>query len=203
MRSGRWFLPETPDLIGMLGRQLSVTIEGMDAFTAWAGGDADAADATRSIEHRADQVKHELQRALRSAFITPIEPEDLFALSHGIDRILNEVKDLVGESEVMACQPDAPVAEIAVLLASAVRSIADAVARLGVEPGDPEQSADAAIKASRRIEKVYRRAMASLLEVEDLREVIARRELYRRCSRIAESIVAVAERVGYALAKES
>jgi uncharacterized protein Yka (UPF0111/DUF47 family) len=203
MRSGRWFLPETPDLIGMLGRQLSVTIEGMDAFTAWAGGDADAADATRSIEHRADQVKYELQRALRSAFITPIEPEDLFALSHGIDRILNEVKDLVGESEVMACQPDAPVAEIAVLLASAVRSIADAVARLGVEPGDPEQSADAAIKASRRIEKVYRRAMASLLEVEDLREVIARRELYRRCSRIAESIVAVAERVGYALAKES
>lgn len=203
MTTRRWFLPETPDLIGMLGAQLTVTIEGMDAFAAWADGDTDAADTTRSIEHRADERKYELQRALRSAFITPLEPEDLFALSHGIDRILNEAKDLVGESEVMACPPDAPVAEIAMLFASAVRSIAEAVARLGAKPGDPEQSADAAIKSARRIEKVYRRAMASLLEVADLREVIARRELYRRCSRIGEAIVEVAERVGYALAKES
>jgi hypothetical protein len=45
--------------------------------------------------------------------------------------------------------------------------------------------------------------MATLLEVDDLREVTARRELYRRCSRIGEAIVEVAERVGYAAAKES
>ncbi len=45
--------------------------------------------------------------------------------------------------------------------------------------------------------------MATLLDVDDLREVIARRELYRRCSRTGEAVVEVAERVGYAVAKES
>ena len=39
MRRERWFLPETPDVLGLLGRQLSVTVEGMEAFAAWAAGD--------------------------------------------------------------------------------------------------------------------------------------------------------------------
>jgi hypothetical protein len=39
VRRGRWFLPDTPDVLGLLRRQVAVTIEGMDAFVAWAGGD--------------------------------------------------------------------------------------------------------------------------------------------------------------------
>jgi hypothetical protein len=45
--------------------------------------------------------------------------------------------------------------------------------------------------------------MAALLEVDDLREVTARRELYRRCSRLGEAVVEVAERVVYAELKQS
>lgn len=39
--------------------------------------------------------------------------------------------------------------------------------------------------------------------LDDLREVTARRELYRRCSRIGETVVDVAERIQYAVVKES
>jgi hypothetical protein len=49
---------------------------------------------------------------------------------------------------------------------------------------------------------VYRGAMSALLQVEDLREVMARRELYRRFSRISSDLVEVAERVWYATVKE-
>jgi len=31
----RWFLPSSPDLLGLLAHQGEVTIGGMDAFTAW------------------------------------------------------------------------------------------------------------------------------------------------------------------------
>jgi uncharacterized protein Yka (UPF0111/DUF47 family) len=198
-----WILPDSQDLLGMLEHQLAATIEGMDAFAAWAAGDADAGDTTRALEHRADELKHELQRALRIAFTTPLEPEDLYALSHGIDWVLNKAKDLLGESEVMACPPDQALSEMAALVAQAMHSIGEAVARLRAKHGDPTEQTDAAIKAERNLEKVYRRAMATLLDVDDLREVIARRELYRRCSRIGEAVVEVAERVGYAVAKES
>jgi uncharacterized protein len=203
VRRGRWFLPESPDVLGQLRRQAAITIEGLDAFVAWAGGDAGAADAVRAAEHRADAAKRELQRTLRSAFVVPLEPEDVFALSRGIDSVLNGAKDAIGESEVMACPPDAALARMATLLAEALRQIDEAIARLAGEHDGVAEAVDAAVKAERRLEKEYRAAMAALLELEDLREITARRELYRRCSRIGDAVVEVAERVLYAELKQT
>ena len=202
MKRNAWFLPRSPDVLGLLRRQLAITIEGMDAFATWAAGDPAGGAVVRDCEHRADDAKRELHRALRIAFVTPLEPEDLFALSRGVDRIINQAKDALRESEVMACPPDRPLADMAVLLAGAVRELDAAVARLAPGTGEATASADAAIKAARRIERVYRAAMADLLTVQDLREVSGRRELYRRCSRIGDSVVEVAERVLYAVVKE-
>lgn len=39
-KGSRWFLPETPDVIGMLQEQAAITVNGMEAFAAWAGGDS-------------------------------------------------------------------------------------------------------------------------------------------------------------------
>jgi uncharacterized protein Yka (UPF0111/DUF47 family) len=199
----RWFLPETPDVVGLLRRQLAVTIEGMDAYAAWAGGDSSAEIDVREREHQADAVKRELHRALRTAFVTPMEPEDLFALSRGIDRIINQAKDAVRESDVMACPPDAPMAAMATLLTAATRDLDAAVAGLAPGASGTTAGADAAIKGARRVERVYRAAMAQLLTVDDLREVMARRELYRRGARIADAVVDVAERILYAVVKEA
>jgi len=203
MKHGRWFLPDEPDVLGMLRRQMALAIEGMDAFAAWAAGDAAAADVVRAREHEADAVKKELRTALREAFVTPLEPEDLFALSRSIDWLLNHAKDAIGEAEVMACPPDAAIAEMARLLAEAVRHLDTAIAALARRDGDLIEPADAAVKGERRLERAYRAAMAGLLEIDDVRAVMARRELYRRCSRIGETIVDVAERIEYALVKES
>jgi uncharacterized protein Yka (UPF0111/DUF47 family) len=198
----RWLLPETPDVLGVLRRQVQVTIEGLDAFVRWAEGDAAAEREVRDHEHRADAVKLELFHELRSAFVTPLEPEDLFAVSRGVDRLINQAKDAVRESEVMACPPDPNLAAMAQDLAEAARALDAAVAGLDGS-GGTTANAEAAIKAARRIERVYRRAMADLLTLDDLREVTARRELYRRGERIAETVVEVAERILYAVVKEA
>lgn len=190
-------------MLGLLHTQLTITAEGLDAFLAWARGDAAAQAAVRTHEHRADQAKRELYRALRTAFVTPLEPEDLFALSRGTDRILNQAKDIVREAKVMDCAPDAPLAAMAEQVAGALRSLDAAVE--GLRPGaqGSTAAAEAAIKHARRIERVYRSAMAELLIVDDLPVVMARRELYRRGERIADAIEDVAERVLYAVVKEA
>lgn len=203
MNVQRWFLPEMPDVIGMLSRQFEVTTEGVDALVEWARGDSSQADHIRALEHRGDEHKRELEAALTTAFTTPLEPEDLYTLSRGIDWILNLSKDLVRESEVMACPPDPPLAEMCVALADAVHLLSEAVERLGAKTGDATDKANEALRAQRRIEKIYRDAMAGLVETDDLREVISRRELYRRVSRIGEVVVDVAERVWYAVVKEA
>jgi len=203
MRRARWFLPETPDVLGLLRAQLAVTVEGVDAFAAWAGGDPRAAEVVRDAEHRGDAAKRALLRALRAAFVTPLEPEDVFALSRGIDWILDYARDLISESEAMACPPDPVIAEMATLLGEAVRHIDEALVHLGDDEDAATAAADAAIHAERRLERTYYRGMAALLEAENRSERIARRELYRHCVRIGDMVIDVSERVVYAVVKQS
>jgi uncharacterized protein Yka (UPF0111/DUF47 family) len=199
----RWFLPETPDVLGLLRQQTAVTLEGLEMFLRWAGGDAAAAKAVRESEHHADEAKRAVLGALRAAFVTPLEPEDLFALSRGIDRILGYARDLLAESEAMASPPDEVIAQMAVLLVEAVRDIDKALSHLGSDGDAATNAAEDAVRAHRSLERAYYQGMGALLEVEDRAERISRRELYRRCQRIGEIVIDVAERVMYAVVKQA
>ena len=203
MKRARWFLPDTPDILGLLRAQLAVTIEGTDAFADWARGDVRAADVVREAERRGDNAKRALLVALRAAFVTPLEPEDVFALSRGIDWILNYARDLISESDAMACPPDPVIAEMATLLEQAVRHIDRALTRLGSDADAATAAADAAIESEQKLEAVYYHGMAALLEEQSRSERIARRELYRRCLRIGETVIDVSERVVYAVVKQT
>ena len=202
-RNHRWFLPETPDAIGLLRRQTAVTIEALEGLKAWAEGDAAAVEIVREAEPRGDAAKRDLLNALRDAFILQMEPEDLFTLSRGTDWILDHARDLIEEAQAMAVSPTAGLAAMAALLLEATRQIDDAIARLGSDDDASTTAADAAIKTARRLEHVYYAETAKLLEVEDMRERISLRELYRRCDLLSHIVVDVAERVVYAVVKES
>jgi uncharacterized protein Yka (UPF0111/DUF47 family) len=201
-----WFLPERPDVLGMLRRQAAVTGEGMAALVDWANGVPGAAERVRDLEHQADQVKRELRLALTDAFITPIDAEDLYVMSERLDAVLNGAKDTVRESEVMGIPPDQAVAAMATLLTEGIGHLATAFEQLDPDRRDKRPSAtdaaDAAVKSQRRLERVYREAASALLSSDDLREVMGRRELYRRVSRISETLIQAADRVWYATVKE-
>ena len=201
--SRRWFLPETPDVLGMLRAQLDTTAAGLAAFAAWAEGAEARADDVRECEHRADGQKRDLWRALRTAFVTPVDAEDLFVMSAELDEVLNRVKDVVREAEVWGLAPDPAMAEMAALLVTGVERLGEAFARLGA-PGDGATgAADAAVKSQRAVERVYRHAMVALIDNPEPREVIGRRELYVRLLGTSERMTVVAERVWYAVVKEA
>ncbi len=187
----------------MLRDQTAITLEGMDALVAWAGGDASAVDRLRDCEHRADDRKRELREALGVAFTTPLEPEDIFELSRGLDRVLNGAKNAVREAEVMQTDPDAAMAEMATELAEGARELAAALTALGRDAAVlATEAATRAAKSQSRLEHVYRRAMSALIAVDDLRQIAAKRELYRRLARIGDDLREVAERVWYSVLKE-
>ena len=117
--------------------------------------------------------------------------------------MLNHAWELINESEAMACSPDERIAEMTTLLADALRRIDTAIASLGSDADAATEAADAAITEEQRLEHAYYAGMADLLRIEDRNERIARRELYRRCSQLGETVVDVAERVVYAVMKES
>jgi len=198
-----WFLPHDADLMGMLRAQAEITVEGFAALVEWAGGNPEAGTRVRDCEHRADTAKRELWRCLREAFSPPMDAEDLFTLSADLDEVLNGAKDLVREIEVMAIEPDAPMLDMTRELHAAVASLAEACKAFDDPALDPTDCADSAIHHQRNGEHLYRAAMSALSGVDSVHEVTARREAYRRLSRLGELVHRVADRVWYATVKES
>ena len=181
----RWFLPKSPDLLGLLGRQGEITVAAMDALCAWSDGDRSAAATVHALEHDGDRASREVLAAVKSSFV-----------------ILNSAKNLVRESELVNIDPDAPMVEMTSLAGLGVRSLVLAFPELSDHPDRATGYADAAVRQQRAIEHVYRKAMSALLRIDDVREVTGRRELYRRCARMGEAIEGVAHRIWYAVVKE-
>ncbi len=198
-----WFLPETPDVLATLGRQATVTVDGLTAFAAWAHSEPGAGQTVRSSEHAADMVRRELATQLRAAFSTPVPQEDLYALSELLDGVLNRAKDVVREADLLDLQPDQAVATMADAAAEGVRHLARGLGALTARDDTATSAADAAISAERRMEKTYRNAMKDLLADPDVGRVVARREIYRRVLEVGERVEDVAERIWYAVVKES
>ncbi len=197
----RWFLPDMPDVLELLRDQAQVTHLGLEHFVAWSNGDVAGGDRVRDAEHHADEAKREVQTALRTAFSTPLDPEDIYELSERTDKVLDAAKNIVREAEVLATSPDEHMAAMAAELAAGQAHLCDALRALGHDEDAATQASDAAMESCREVEHIYRRAMSELLGLDDVREVIGRRELYRRFSRTADAVEAVAERVWYAVVK--
>jgi uncharacterized protein Yka (UPF0111/DUF47 family) len=198
----RFFLPETPDLLGQLVRQSQVTSRGIDAFAAWANGDPAQADTVRACEHEADDVRRELQRGLRVAFTTPLDAEDMYELSERLDQVLNDCKNAVREAEVMGLRPDGAVVEMTTHVCSGIAHVHEAIPRLVADRDGATHHADLCVASARALEKSYRQAMVDLLSVDDVRELLSRRELYRWWARCSDDLVRVAHRIWYAVVKE-
>jgi uncharacterized protein len=201
--TSHWFLPDTPDVVGLLRHELGVTIEGVEALVAWSQGSAESAPVVAEAERKSALARREMLETLHTAFVVPVEPEDLFALSRGIGRILEYSNDLVKESEAMACAPDEAITGMATALAQSVRELDRAIASVREDTDVALSAAEESIACERAAESAYYAGMAALLETRDQRERIARRELYRRCERIGEAVVDVGERVIYSIVKQS
>ena len=87
-------------------------------------------------------------------------------------------------------------------LAASVHLVSEAVDLLGSDSEAATDKANEALRAAANREGLSD-AMASVVGIEDLREVMSRRALYRRVARIGEVVVDVAERVWYTVVKEA
>jgi len=56
---------------------------------------AGAAKEINVLEHKGDEVIHEVFTRLNSTFITPIDPEDIHAISSALDNVLDGIEDTV------------------------------------------------------------------------------------------------------------
>ena len=88
--------------------------------------------------------------------------------------------------DVLGLTPDKHCVEMAMHLKIGADALATGYACLAKTPATAAAHADAARKAERKVEKVYRRAIAELFRGEDYINMFKRREIYRHLSNAAD-----------------
>jgi len=69
---------------------------------------AGAATEINVLEHKGDEVIHELFTRLNSTFITPIDPEDIHAISSALDNVLDGIEDTAHRLVAYRIEPIPP-----------------------------------------------------------------------------------------------
>jgi len=161
---GRVF-PRMPDFYSLINEQCDLAVEVMSEFVAFmSSGNWDKALRVRKLEKRGDELKARNIDVLNRAFSTPMDREDLYRAIVTVDHIINYAKTTVREMEVLGVQPDNHMLEMAELLHQGALALQRGFRKLSSDPASAEEDADAARKAERNTEKIYRRALADLLD---------------------------------------
>jgi uncharacterized protein Yka (UPF0111/DUF47 family) len=179
--------PKSPDFFGLLSeqsRQVTHTVGLLVTFMEHA--DHAVGEQIREDEHAADRVKVRNIHTLNEAFSTPMDREDIYRAIMTLDEIVNFCKDAVGEMNALGVAPDSFTLEMAKHLHDGTEALAKGFSELGSQPASAAVSADAARKCERRVEKLYRRALAQLFEGDQYVTMFKKREIYRHLTNAAE-----------------
>jgi hypothetical protein len=148
--------------------------------------DPDIGKQIRQDEHEADRVKIRNIHVLNESFSTPMDREDIYRAIMDLDEVVNYCKTTVSEMDLLGMKPDKHDLQMAVRLREGVAALVNGFAKLGKTPAAAAADADAARMAERRVEKLYRQALADLFQGEDYINMFKRREIYRHLSNAAD-----------------
>jgi len=181
------FLPVAPDFFGMLAAQSKAVEHAVELLVEFMEtGNAQVGTQIESAEHAADNVKVANIRILNESFSTPIDREDIYRAIVNLDEIVNYSKDAVNEMDALGVSPDHFTLEMARVLLTGATALRNGFAKLGHMTADASQDAEAARKAERHVDKIYRVALANLFQGEDYIQMFKKREIYRHLTNAAE-----------------
>jgi len=185
-------LKKQPDrFVQLLLQQTDYTVKGMEALTEYMDDPCtERAQVITRMEKEADEVRRILIDELNHTFVTPMDREDIHALSRAIDDIIDYGYTTVGEMDILDVQPNNYLRRMVSLLRDAAREIHMSVLRLSDHPAVAEDHAVRAKALENRVETVYREALADLFslprDVEHVVEMLKLREIYRHLSNAAD-----------------
>jgi len=205
--------PRMPDFYSLLNEQCDLAVEAMEVFVQFMeNGDKAMARQVRALEKRGDELKARNTDILSKSFSTPMDREDIYRAISSIDHIVNYAKTTTREIEVLKVTPDKYMLELAVLLKEGAYALQRGYRKLAENPNHADADAQAARKAERSSEKVYRRALGELFRekgyikilgdhetdtkataINLVIEIFKRREVYRHLSNAADRLARAGE----------
>jgi predicted phosphate transport protein (TIGR00153 family) len=171
----------------LLSRQSSKGMEGLEALWIYAENSTqENANVVRNLEREADELRRVLIQELDQTFVTPLEREDIYALSRAIDDVVDYANTTVDEMEIYEVKGDEHIKEMVKILRKAARELDDAVKILRDYPKIASEHAVKAKSYENQMEKAYHLALADLFKGNDTVYMLKMREIYRHLSNAAD-----------------
>ena len=171
----------------MLADQATKTVEGIEALEKFTQNpDSENAKRVREIEQEADELRRVLVEELHQSFVTPIDREDIFALSRTVDDMVDYADTTVDEMEIYEVTPDKHLQEMVDILRKEAREVADSIRMLDTYPHIAMEHAVQAKFYENQMEKAYHAALADLFKRTDTVYMLKMREIYRHLSNAAD-----------------
>ena len=185
------FKPREDKFMRLLVEQAAKTVEGMQLLEEFMEGtDREIAKRLVQVEKEADEVRRILIDELNRSFITPIDREDIFALSLTIDDIIDYGNSTVDEMVILEVESNSYLRRMVSLVREAAYEIYMGVVRLQDHPNVANDHAVRAKALENRVEHVYREALAELFhgptDIDHVMEMLKLREIYRHLSNAAD-----------------
>lgn len=190
--------PRRDRFVEHLIKQSESCVLGLEGLVEYCKNPTEAnARAVREAEERGDEERRMLIDELNRTFVTPLDREDLFALSRAIDDILDYAWSTVDEMTLFRLDSTPHLTQMAELLRDAGKEMLLAMQRILEHPAVANEHAMRAKHCENRMEKVYREAIASLFtqkvdSIEGVLHLLKLREVYRHLSNAADRADAAA-----------
>jgi len=182
-----FFFPKKRDFLKMLADQSEKTLSGMRALRDFMKEPGPAnAGRVKEIETEADELRFILINELNRAFVTPIDREDIFALSRAVDDIIDYGQRTVEEMGIYEVKPTFYMQRMVEVLLGATENINQAILALKKPCPAILKYLLRTKKAENHIEHLYHEALVELFKSKDTIRILKIRELYRHLSNSAD-----------------
>lgn len=175
------------DFFALLLSQAEKTLEGCTALRCYMDGLCEPEDLTR-IEREADDIRRVIIDELNQTFITPLDREDIHALSRAVDDVVDHACNTVREMEAFQVGVNEHLREMTSLMIKGAEQLAAGLRRLEKNPNVAVEYAIKAKRVENEMNDLFLLALKELFEEPDPRTIFKYREIYRHLNRSADRV---------------
>lgn len=200
--SGLRFFQRKVDFYKLLHDQARKVEKGMNALLIYMRDPSMVnGRAVLRLEEEADDVRANIAQEINNAFVTPIDREDIHALSRSVDDIVDYAKTTVEEMMAFGVKPNDHMLLMAEGLCEASSAICKAIDCLAKKPDKASEFVIYTKKRENYVEHCYREALVELFKTKNVVTILKVREIYRHLSNAADREDEAADIIGNILVK--
>ncbi|MBF0270654.1 MAG: DUF47 domain-containing protein [Magnetococcales bacterium] len=157
--------PRMPNFYGLILEQCELANQAAALLEEYVQtGNKSRADQILKLEQDSEVLRQRNLDVLKNAFATPMDREDIYRAYVTVDCILSHAHSIVSEMDALNIKTDPFITDMTATLRNSVENLSAGYKKLSTSPADSDKDAQLVGQARKKIEKIFRAALAQLFQ---------------------------------------